>query len=195
MRKKRNKCGSITCQSEVGQKSVVAVTLTQKERRLVEGVASGLDAKNAALKAGYAPTTARSKAYKIIKSHRVQSFLTDALEKLSATPEMIIKPVFDALNATRIVALKGPDGEIYLETEYPDIRLQLEGFDRAVRLFGVTLTKAEAPKAPKGNLTVVIVRASDLKKAKERAERSAIEINPKKTLEFSIARKGNVPTA
>jgi len=43
----------------------------------------------------------------------------------------IVQPIVDALQAQRTVAIKGPDGEIHLETEYPDHRMRLEAFDRA----------------------------------------------------------------
>ena len=79
------------------------------------------------------------------------------------------------------------------KTDEPDVRLQLEGFDRAERLYGVTLTKHEVPPPPKGSLTVVIVRASDLKRAQERAERPAVEISPKKAREVSIVKNDRVP--
>jgi terminase small subunit-like protein len=170
-------------------------SLDQRERRFAAGVAAGKSLRQAAKDAGYATSTAEKKAYKILRGPRVQSFLTEALEQAGITAKKIAQPIVDALQAKRTVAIKGPDGEIHLETEYPDIRLQLEGYDRAEKLYGVTLTKQETPPPARGSLTVVIVRASDLKKAKERAERSAVEINPEKTLEFSIARKGNVPTA
>ena len=140
----------------------------KRERKFVAGVAAGKSLRQAATDAGYAPSTAEKKAYKILRAPRVQSFLTEALEQAGITARKIVQPIVDALQAKRTVAMKGPDGEIYLETEYPDIRLQLEGFDRAERLYGATLTKHEVPPPPRGKLTVVIVRASDLKKVQER---------------------------
>src|SRR5262249_37152064 len=83
-----------------------------------------------------------------------------------------------ALLATKTVGVKTDKGEIQLKTDEPDVRLQLEGFDRAERLYGVTLTKHEVPPPARGNLTVVMVRASDLDKAQQRAERKPVEINP-----------------
>ena len=105
-----------------------------------------------------------------------------------------MQPIVDALEAKRTVAMKGQDGEVHLETEYPDHRIRLEGFDRAERLYGVTLTKEEMPPPPKGNLTVVILRASDLEEARARQEQKAVEVNPKKTLEVSIVKKANIPS-
>jgi|SRR5215831_117034 len=168
--------------------------LTAKERRLAKGVAAGKPVREAALAAGYSKSVAKTKAYKIIKLPRVQSFLTEALERLGVTAEMIVQPIADALKAKRTVAVKGPNDEMRVETEYPDHKIRLEAFDRCDRLYGASLTKQEVPPPPRGNLTVVILRASDLKRAQERAERPAVEINPKKALEVSIVKKLGVPT-
>src|SRR5215831_11247005 len=167
-------------------------SLDKRERKFAAGVAAGKSLRQAAREAGYAPSTAEKKAYKIIRSPRVQSFLTDAMEKLGVTAEMIVQPIKNALLATRTVAIKTKEGEVQLKTDEPDVRLQLEGFDRAERLYGVTLTKHEVPPLPRGNLTVVIVRASDLEKARERAERPAVEISPKKAREVSIVKNDRV---
>jgi len=168
--------------------------LTRRERRLAKGVAAGKPVREAALAAGYSSSVAKTKAYKIIRSPRVQSFLTDAMEKLGVTAEMIVQPIKNALLATRTVAIKTKEGEVQLKTDEPDVRLQLEGFDRAERLYGVTLTKHEVPPLPRGNLTVVIVRASDLEKARARQDQKAIEVNTKKTLEVTIVKKTSVPS-
>jgi len=45
-----------------------------------------------------------------------------------------VQPIVDALGAQRTVAIKGPDGEIDLETEHPDHRMRLEAFHRADRI-------------------------------------------------------------
>jgi len=165
----------------------------KRERKFAAGVTAGNSLRQAAKDACYSPSTAEKKAYKILRAPRVQSFLNEALEQADITAKKIVQPIVDALEAKRTVAIKGPDGEIHLETEYPDIRLQLEGYDRAERLCGVTLTKEEMPP-PQGSTTVVIARASDLEKARARQEEKAVEVNPKKTLEVSIVKKTSVPT-
>jgi phage terminase small subunit len=175
-----------------GTKSEPA-TPTEKERRCVEAVAKGQSPHKAALAAGYAPSTAKSKSYKIIRSPCVQSFLTDALERLTVTPDMIVRPIFETLHATKTVYVKTPQGTLEVKTEERDHRIRLEAYDRAERLYGATLTKHEIPPPPKGNLTVVIVRASDLEKARARQEQKAIEVNPKKTLDVLITKKANIP--
>jgi hypothetical protein len=168
-------------------------SLDQRERRFAAGVAAGKSLRHAAKDAGYAPSIAEKKAYKILRAPRVQSFLTEALEQAGITAKKIVQPIVDALPAKRTVAIKGPDGEIFLETEYPDVWLQLEGFDRCERLYRAFLTKQEMPSPPRGSLSVVIVRASDLERARQRQERRAIEVNPKKALEVSIVKKDSVP--
>jgi len=127
-----------------GRKSEIKAP-TEKERRFVEGVAQGQSPHKAALAAGYAPSTAKSKSYKIIRSLRVQSFLTDALERLSVTPDMTVRPIFEALHATKTVHVKSPQGTLEVKTDEPDHRVRLEAYDRAERLYGVTLTKQEMP--------------------------------------------------
>lgn len=69
-----------------------------------------------------------------------------------------------------------------------------EGFDRAEWLYGVTQTKHEIPPAPKGNITVVIVRASDLRRAVagQNAKRisSGQVLTQPKFLDVEIERRG-----
>jgi phage terminase small subunit len=171
------------------------MTPTEKERRFVEGVAKGQSPHKAALAAGYSRSTAKSKSYKIIRSHRVQSFLTDALERLQVTPDMIVQPLFEALQATKIVHVKTPQGTLEIKTDEPDHRVRLEAYDRIERLYGVTLTRPELPVPAKGNLTVVIVRASDLEKAaaaqKAKDFTSGQALAQPKVLNVEIARRTN----
>jgi len=87
------------------------------------------------------------------------------------------------------VRVKTALGKFELKTDEPDIPLRLEGFDRAERLYGVTLTKHDVPPAPQGNLTVVIVKASDLARAQARMSQQALEVNPKPKVEVTIARR------
>ena len=165
----------------------------KRERTFVAGVAAGKSLRQAATDAGYAPSTAEKKAYKILRAPRVQSFLTEVLEQAGVTAKKIVQPIVDALQATKTVRVKTALGKYEVKTDEPDIPLRLEGFDRAERLYGVTLTKQEVPPPPKGNLTVVIVRASDLEKARAREEQKVLEANPKQTLEVSIVKKDSVP--
>jgi phage terminase small subunit len=172
-----------------------STTPTEKERRFVEGVAKGQSPYKAALAAGYAPSTAKSKSYKIIRSHRVQSFLTDALERLEVTPDMIVRPIVEALQATKTVRVKTPQGTLEVKTDEPDHRVRLEAYDRIERLYGVTLTRPEVPVPAKGNLTVVIVRASDLERAaaaqKAKVITSGQLLEQPKVLNVQIAKRTN----
>src|SRR5215831_7663519 len=120
-------------------------SLDKRERKFAAGVAAGKSLRQAAREAGYAPSTAEKKAYKIIRSPRVQSFLTDALEKLGMTAERIVKPIVVALEAKRTVGVKSKEGVLALKTDEPDHRIRMEAFDRVERLYGVTLTKHEVP--------------------------------------------------
>jgi|SRR5215831_2924176 len=81
-------------------------SLDKRERKFAAGVAAGKSLRQAAREAGYAPSTAEKKAYKIVRSPRVQSFLTDAMERLGVTAEMIVQPIKNALLAKRTVAIK-----------------------------------------------------------------------------------------
>ena len=66
--------------------------LTVRENRLVQGIAEGLPVTEAARRAGYSEHSATSHVYHILKRPRVQSFLTEALERAGITPEQIVAP-------------------------------------------------------------------------------------------------------
>ena len=67
------------------------------QRAVAEGLARGLNKREAVRQAGYSPMTAEKKAYAIVKRPLVQSALTEALgSRQGVTFDHILQPVVDA---------------------------------------------------------------------------------------------------
>jgi hypothetical protein len=114
------------------------------QSKVAEGLARGLNKREAVRQAGYSPMTAEKKAYAIVKRPLVQSALTEALERQGMTFGRILKPVIHALDATVIDrTLAGS-----VQTNLPDQRIRLEAHDRLVRLYGGTPRASESPPLP-----------------------------------------------
>jgi len=133
------------------------------QRAVAEGLARGLNKREAVRQAGYSPMTAEKKAYAIVKRPLVQSALTEALERQGMTFGRILKPVIHALDATLIArTLAGS-----VQTKLPDHRIRLEAHDRLVRLYGGTPRASEIPPLPPRGLVVIIQKEGGLSETKE----------------------------
>ena len=128
--------------------------LTVRENRLVQGIAEGLPVTEAARRAGYSEHSATSHVYHILKRPRVQSFLTEALERAGITPEQIVAPYVQCLAAAHV--LKDPVTREVIPSQVPDVKTRMEAADRIARLFGQVPTAVEMPPAPPPGLTVNI---------------------------------------
>ena len=109
------------------------LTLDERERRFVKGVVAGKSMTRAAMDAGYATSTAEKKSYAILQRPLVKSELTKALERAGVTLEHIVRPIADALTATKSYINK--DG-LMVESQVPDHKTRLEASRDAVALFG-----------------------------------------------------------
>ena len=124
-----------------------------KERKLVQGVLQGKSVRQAAKEAGYAESTANVKSYGILKRPRVQSLLTDALERAGITPDRLAHVLADGLLATKVI--KTQDGW----REVPDHRIRLEAYEQATRAYGFVPKSQELPEPPLPDLKVNIMVA------------------------------------
>ena len=125
-----------------------------KERKLVQGVLEGKSVRQAAKDAAYAKSTADVKSYGILRCPRVQSFLTEALERAGITPETLAKPVVEALQA-RVRVTNHQRGTI-TETDLPDHQTRMQVYDRVVATYGAVPKAVEMPEPPPPGLTVNI---------------------------------------
>src|SRR5918998_1726471 len=107
---------------------------TERERQFVKGMVEGKNKKQAAIDAGYAPSTAHHSARAILNRPLVRSELTRALEAAGITFQKIIQPYIDGLTAVNVVknthTLEGK------ETTVPDLGTRMFAADRIVDLFG-----------------------------------------------------------
>ncbi|MEE8494251.1 MAG: hypothetical protein V3S25_09435 [Nitrospirales bacterium] len=105
----------------------------RSQRAVALGLAHGLSQIEAVKQAGYADSTAKKKAYRIVQRPQIQNFLTEALEALGVTAKKIMQPIVDGLEAREVVRSK--DGDILADD--PDHRVRLQAHDRAVALYGL----------------------------------------------------------
>ena len=124
-----------------------------KERKLVQGVLQGKSVRQAAKEAGYAESTANVKSYGILKRPRVQSLLTDALERAGITPDRLAHVLAEGLQATKVI--KTQDGR----KEVPDHRIRLEAYEQATKAYGFVPKSQELPEPPLPDLIVNITVA------------------------------------
>jgi hypothetical protein len=109
-------------------------TLDERELRFIKGVVEGKSRIQAAIDAGFAKSTAEKKSYAILQRPLVRSELTKALERTGVTLEHIVRPIADALTATR--SYVDPKSGLLVETSVPDHKMRLEASRAAVALFG-----------------------------------------------------------
>lgn len=126
--------------------------LTARERKFVRGRAQGLSLREAAIRAGYSPSVARSKASDILRRPVVQSALSDALARQGVTLAKIVKPIADALKAKVVTTFLGRA----FESEIPDHRTRLEAAELGISLHGGLPKQVELPPVPQEPLTVII---------------------------------------
>lgn len=114
--------------------------LTQKEIKLIRGILEGKTKRQAALEAYNAktPETASAMASETLSKPNVQEALQLALSKQGITIEKVVEPVTKALNAT--VKIRTQDG-VVVDTEEPDLEMQLKGHDRAMKILNVNQAK------------------------------------------------------
>ena len=162
----------------------------QRQKKFAEGVALGKSKVQAALDAGYAPSTALKQSYAMVDRPLVRSALTEALMQQGATLEKIVKPIVDGLEAkVRVTTDAG-----VVETDLPDHRIRGENVDRAVKLLGGIPRETEMPAPPRPGLVVVISRASDAEGAAATAKPVDRPVRPGKQFDMTFVKDGTEPT-
>lgn len=80
-----------------------------RQRAVALNLAKGMNPEQAAIEAGYSPTTARKKAYRIIRHPVVQSLLTECcervLQKTHKSIDDLLEPFVSALGAKVVVKM------------------------------------------------------------------------------------------
>ena len=96
----------------------------------------------------------KERNYGILQRPRVQSFLTDALERAGITPDALGKPILEALQA-RIRVTSNRLGTV-METELSDHQIRLQAYDRVIAAYGAVPRAVEMPEPPPPGLKVTI---------------------------------------
>lgn len=98
----------------VGKSAAIRNRLRRKA--VAKNLAIGMKPEEALLEAGYSPTTARKKAYQIIRHPVVQSLLTEScervLQKQNKSFDDLLKPFVKALDATVVVKMPAAEGAV-----------------------------------------------------------------------------------
>ena len=93
-----------------------------RQRLVALNLAKGMNPEQAVIEAGYSPTTARKKAYQIIRHPVVQSLLTDSVGRVLAKENKkfddIVRPYVKALDANMVV--KMPSAGMAIQTAIVD---------------------------------------------------------------------------
>ena len=119
--------------------------LTLRQRKVVKGLLEGKTRSEALIRAGYAESTSQHKASQIINQPRIQSFLTDALEKVGLTADVLTKILKEAARACLVIEREGK----LIQTNIPDHRTRLTAYDRIVAAYGVIPKTIEPEEAEK----------------------------------------------
>ncbi len=93
-----------------------------RRKAVARNLAIGMKPEEALLKAGYSPTTARKKAYQVIRHPEVQSLLTESVARVLTEENKkfddIVRPYVKALEATIVV--KMPAAGVAVQTSVVD---------------------------------------------------------------------------
>lgn len=146
------------------RRSLMKRVLSEKERKVVDGLAQGLTHEKAGLKAGYSATTAAKKIYQILERPLVKSALTEAFERVGGSMEELMRPIVEGLKAQVVVKAgeirtggsKGKPVEVkHTFRAFPDYKTRLIAAELGMALFGGLPKQLEAPPAPSQGLTVI----------------------------------------
>lgn len=104
--------------------------LTEKQRKLIKGVAAGKSQTQAAILAGYSEKTAAASATETLGKPNVREALQRALEKVGVSDELLAMKTREGLDATRGMVTK--DGvekveDFHARHRYLETALKLKG--------------------------------------------------------------------
>lgn len=106
---------------------------TEKQMGIAEAIASGEaqndNKKNILRRLGYAEVSATKQTAELFTAKGVQN----ALISMGITPEKLLKPAVDALQANQTTAYQG---EIY-QSDVPDLTLRMKGADQIAEILGL----------------------------------------------------------
>ena len=121
--------------------------LTPKQKRYVKEVVAGKSKQQAAITAGYSPTTAKN-AYDKVEKVGVKKAIEKALEKAGLTEDRIAAKINEGMEAQKIISanITSKDADINTKDfiEVPDYQTQHKFLETAIRLKGLNV-KDDAP--------------------------------------------------
>lgn len=118
--------------------------LTQKQRLLVRGIQEGKSVLQAALAAGYAPSTAKSDVYQM---PAVRSALVELMDQRGLGDDKLLAKLEEKLEAkeTKFFA---HEGQVVETRDVVAHGIQLQALDIALKLKRLYPERAEAPQGP-----------------------------------------------
>ena len=136
-----------------------AATKNRLRRKAVaKNLALGMKPEEALIEAGYSPTTARKKAYRVIRHPEVQSRLTESVERVLAKEQAefdaIVEPYVKALKAK--VVVKNSQELKAVETEIPDHSVRMEAASHLTKLFQPKNAEDQEEEAGKSGPPVIL---------------------------------------
>jgi len=79
--------------------------MTLKQRKLAKGIAAGMNGKDAAIAAGYAPTSAKSTASDLLNHNlNVQAYLYRLMDRKGLTDSKLLTTLKDGLEANKVIS-------------------------------------------------------------------------------------------
>ena len=112
--------------------------MTLRERKLIFGIAKGLDFSDAARQAGYAESTISGHLNKIIGKNRVQKALDNIFESMGLTDEQLALALNAGLEAVKIIpVVDSKDGSKRNYVEVPDYLMRHRYVETALFLKGL----------------------------------------------------------
>lgn len=128
-----------------------------RQRALALNLAKGMAPEPAMIDAGYSPTTARKKAFQVIRQPVIQSLLTESCQRIMQKREMefdaVLEAYFDALEAPVIVK-STQLGDVHIPKDpttgkpFPDHHTRMAAADRLIDLHRPKSTQAEDNQPP-----------------------------------------------
>lgn len=108
---------------------------TVKEAKFIQAKLAGKSATEAAKIAGYSKKSAHISGSKLMKRSHIQEALFFTLEDLGITFQKAVKPITEALEATRVVIIG--NGEEAMADVQPDHNVRLKASSMALDLLGL----------------------------------------------------------
>ena len=136
-----------------------AATKSRLQRKAVaKNLAMGMKPEEALIEAGYSPTTARKKAYRVIRHPEVQSLLTESVARVLTEENKkfddIVRPYVKALGAC--VVVKSTQLGVASETTIPDHSIRMEAASHLTKLYQPKNAEDQEEEARKSGPPVIL---------------------------------------